>query len=61
MCVSVCVTNWTGIVVGAEEGPGKERPGWGGGVAEKALAGGPRALGEQQFLTSKKAYRVDKR
>lgn len=59
MCVSVC-TNWTGIVVGVKRGQVKrDLLGW--GVAEKELAGGPRALGEQQFLTSKKAYGVDKR
>lgn len=35
----MCFTNWTGIVVGVEEGPGKERPAGVGGCREGAGRG----------------------
>ncbi len=54
MCMCVCCTNWTGIAVEVKRGRLRR------GCRETS---GRRsgALGEQQFLTSKKAHRVDKR
>lgn len=60
VCVCVRFPNWTGIVVEVKRGQLKRERVEGGGHGERAGRGSG-ALGEQQFLTSKKTYRVDKR